>query len=258
MDLEKYIKDRHYEFWYDIYNIEKKEVRSLKEYIDYLENNLRNYKISENTGAWVEDLLVRKHLDYLEEAFSNIILGNYNAFGSMTRIIIENYVCYCILKKYRKLDIWKDWYLWSNLRTIKQFKDKPNYHEVENLYKALCHEFNVDENYITNTSNYGWIERITKKKKNSFKSICALIDESIYYDFKELSSYSHNDNLLVKTNPILMERLAGFIYQLFIYSDKFIYAYDFHITKRREYNDLCVSLLENLDNCINYREYDGE
>ena len=257
MDLESYLKDRYYEFWYDIYNIEKKEVRALKNYIDYLEKNLRKYKISESTGEWVEDLFVRKHLDYLEEAFSNLILGNYNAFGSIVRIMIENYACYSIIKKYRKIEIWKDWYLWSTLKTIKGYEDKPNYGEAEKLFKELCKKFQVEDSSVSNTSNYGWVERITKNKRNSFKSICTLVDETIYEDFKELSSYSHNTNLYIKFNPILMERLAGFIYQLFTYSDKFVYAHNFHITKRKEYNNLCVDLLENLDTCINYREFES-
>lgn len=43
-EIEKLLIDRYKEFWYDIYNIEKEEVKKLKEYVDYVEKELREYR----------------------------------------------------------------------------------------------------------------------------------------------------------------------------------------------------------------------
>ena len=42
-ELEELLLDQHREFWYDIYNVEKKEIICLKEYIDYIDKDLRCY-----------------------------------------------------------------------------------------------------------------------------------------------------------------------------------------------------------------------
>lgn len=255
MDFNEYLNDRYFEFWGDIYNIEKDEVRALKKYIDYVEKELKIFKKTNGTKAWVLNLFERKQIDYLHEAFSNLLLGNYNSLGSMTRIIIENYVNYAIIKKNN--NIWKDWYLWSTLKSISRYRHKKNFQEALKLYHELCKYYKVSTDYISDTSNYAWLKRITKKDKNSFSTACNLVDRSAYSDFEDLSSFSHNNDLVTKTTPILMERLAGFIYYLLIYTDKFLSIYDKRITNKRSYNNLYMSLLSSLDECVNFKEFDS-
>lgn len=256
MDFEKYLMERHFEFWSDIYHVEKEEVRALKKYIDYVEKELKLFKKTDGTEEWVLNLFERKQMDYLHEAFSNLLLGNYNALGSMTRVLIENYINYAIIKKYHDIEIWKDWYLWSTLKSISRYKHKKNFSDALKLYHELCEIYGVQKDFVADTSGYAWLKRITKKEKNSFATVCNLVDRGAYSDFEELSGFSHNNDLITKFTPILMERLAGFIYHILIYTDKFLTVYDKKITNKKEYNKLYLTLLNHIDKCVNFKEFD--
>ena len=101
---------------------------------------------------------MNKHLDYLKEAFLSIIIGNYNSFAACVRTIIENYIGFMLIKKYRNKNVWKDWCLWSFFKTIKALKSVSNREAInkfKNSFKELCNEMKIDKNSISNMEFYG-------------------------------------------------------------------------------------------------------
>ena len=101
-EIKEMILEKYNDFWYDIYTIEKDEMKKLKHYIDYVEKNLRTYKLIQHSYDGISYLFINKHLNYLKEAFTSILLKNYNAFSCVMRIIIENNVSFFLIKKYKK------------------------------------------------------------------------------------------------------------------------------------------------------------
>ena len=89
---KEYIVDKFEDFWTDIYNIEKEEVKTFYDYFVYSKEKMRGFVNFNYTYENVEQLLINKHFDYLNEMYSNILIGNYNSVATMLRIIIENYV----------------------------------------------------------------------------------------------------------------------------------------------------------------------
>lgn len=256
-DLEEYLKERHYEFWFDIYNIEKNEIRQLREYLDYIKESIKVPSPTTSVRENIENLFLRKQLDYVEEAFSSLLLGNSNAFCSLARIMIENYVSFTLIKKYRHKKLWLDWFLWSNFREINKLKDSKNYSKALKIYESICADYELPSNHIKNHFNYGWLEHITSKC--NFKSACYLLNDEkettkAYKDFEYLSSYVHNSDFYAKNSWTDMHTLIRFIEIIYYYTDKFIYRYNYHLTTRRIYNMLSINLYESLDKVLNYHE----
>ena len=71
--MKKIIIERYEDFWYDIYNIEKEEVKCLKEYIEYTKQELRNYNPYSFDYNSILNFLLNKHFDYLDEAFTSLL-----------------------------------------------------------------------------------------------------------------------------------------------------------------------------------------
>lgn len=256
-ELEDLLLYHHRDFWYDIYNVEKKEVRALKNYIDYVEKELREYRGVDANYKSVSCLFMNKHLDYLREALLSLSLGNYNSFAVCARIMIENYVGFELLKKYRKRNVWKDWYLWSYYKAVKTLESNAKKEIVDKVKKAyveLCEVLGVDSDYITDTNSYGWLKRVEPLKKYNFNYACRLIDSNLYDDFVFYSSYVHNNDMVSKTNWVHMGLLTKFIHFIYEITDRMITSYKYHFIRRSEYHYLCIKLLETLDECNNYNE----
>lgn len=251
-DIETGLKEKYKEFWYDIYNIEKKEVRNLKAYIDYVEKTLRNYMSSDIDYSGIKNLFIQKQLDYLDEAFSSMLLGNYNALSCMIRIMIENYVSLELIKKYRKEQVWKDWYLHGHYKLYKSMDREPYYTKLKDCYNSLCDILNVSHDYINDRNSYGWLRRVVKLKSYNFKNACVLVNPRIYKDYENLSSQIHNNTFPTKRSIFLMEQLAHFIHQIYFYTDKTIAAFDRRYFRRPQYNVLARQLLESIYSCLNY------
>lgn len=253
-ELKNMILERYTDFWYDIYNIEKEEVKRLKKYIDYVEKELRHFKAISCNYDSIVSLFINKHLDYVQEAFTSLLLKNYNAFSCVMRIMIENYVSFIMIKKYKNKEIWKDWYLWSFYKQIDKVNLEPYHTKVKENYEKMCDNLNVPSDYIKNAQSYGWLKRVLKLKNYSFKNVCDLVDKSIYDDFSYLSGNIHNTDMYTKTNWIDMNLLTKFLFILYSYTEKMVKAYNHNIIKRKEYNDLSIYLLESLSDCSEYKE----
>lgn len=254
--MKEKIIERYEDFWYDIYNIEKEEVKCLKEYIEYTKHELRNYNPYLFDYNSILNFLLNKHFDYLDEAFTSLLIKNYNAYACLLRIIIENYATISLIKKNKSKEIWKDWYYWSFYKKINQIKEEPYKSKLFREYQKICDLNNIPIDYITSTGNYSWIKRINNKGyKENFYSVCLLIsDKSIYEDFSYLSEFIHNNNYLSKTNWVDMSQLSKLIFMLYDYSERVIKLIYPHFIRRKKYNNLTIKLLESLDICINYQE----
>ncbi|MBE6159591.1 MAG: hypothetical protein E7157_00900 [Lactobacillales bacterium] len=253
-ELKEMLLDRYTDFWYDIYNIEKEELKRLKKYIDYTEKELRHFNSLSYDYDSIASLFMNKHLDYMQEAYTSLLLKNYNAFSCVMRIIIENYVSFTLIKKYKKKEIHKDWYLWSFNKLVNIVDTEPYHTKVKKGYEKICGLLNVSSDYINNKQSYGWLNRVVKLKNYSFKNACEIVDKEIYKDFSYLSGYIHNTDFYAKTNWIDMTTLTKFIFILYSYSEKMIKTYNHYIIRRKEYNELTIFLLESLNNCCEYKE----
>lgn len=253
-EIKEYLLDRYKDFWYDIYYIEKQEIKWLKTYIDYISNVLKEFKPLNCSYESISALFIKKHLDYLQEAFSSIILKNYNAFSGIMRIMIENYISFYLIKKYKKEELYMDWYLWSYYILIYKMQDEPFHSKIKKNYEDLCKYLGVTADYIDNRQAYGWLKRVCKLKNYSFKNVCDLVDSNIYKDFSYLSMKVHNTDMNAKTDWIDMTLLTKFIFIIYQYSEKIIKEYKPSIIRRSKYNAIATKLLESLDNCCNFKE----
>ncbi len=253
-EQERLLHDRYMEFWTDIYNIEKDEVKNLKEYIDYVESTLRTYNMNSLSYERVKDLLMMKHLDYASEALSCMLQGNYNSLSCMIRIIIENYITFYLIKKYKSKDLWKYWYVYGSYKVYKTMDHEPFRSMMKQKYLEMCELLGVKETDLFDMQSYSWLRKVKDLKRYNFKQVCNLVDESLYKDFNYLSERVHNNNMLFKTFSVDMKVLSKFIYTIYDLTDKTIRLYDHRYLKRHKYNNLCIKLLESLDKCINYKE----
>lgn len=235
----------------------RNEVKKLKVYIDYVTDNLRDYNhpLSFSYDG-ISYFFIKKHLDYLQEAFSSILLKNFNAFSVLMRIIIENYVSYELIKIYKNEELYKDWYLWSYFIQIKKFDSDESKDILTKGYHDLCNSYNIPYNYIKNTQAYGWLERAVKLPRYTFKNVCELVDGEIYRDYSYFSGIIHNADIYTKTNWIDMTLLTKFLVLIVDYTDKIIKAYKPNILRRKEYKFIKNDFYAACEVCLNYTEFD--
>ena len=253
-ELENLLYTEFEEFWYNIYNIEKEEIKALKKYIDYIEQTKREYCMITSDYNGIKNLFLKKHLDYLQKALSCILIEDYNGLACKLRIMIENYVCFYIIKKYKQKEIWKYWYLHGAYKAMKKIGNEPYHSRIKKGYEGLCDFLNISCDCFDDQRPYSWIKNAVKLKNYNFKDVCKLIDIKIYNDFEALSECLHDNNYLSKTRIVWMENLTYLIYILYEYTDKMLMEIDKRYVKRNKYCELKLELLNILNNCINYKE----
>lgn len=253
-EVKEVLNERLEEFWYDIYNIEKDEVRKLKDYIDYVESTLRSYDIIDLGYERIRDLFMMKHLDYLHEALSCMLLGNYNSLSCMIRIIIENYISFFLVKKYKSKDLWKYWYAYGSYKATRIIGNEPLHSKTIEKHKELCDILDIKDSDIFDMQSYSWLKKVVTLKRYNFKQACNLVEPGLYKDFNYLSERVHNNNMIFKTFSVDMKILTKFIYTLYDLTEKTIRLYDHRYLRRFEYKKLSMDLLESLDTCINFKE----
>lgn len=124
-DMEKILYDRYLDFWAYIYDIEKEEIKSLIKYTKYINDTLTFPYSANGSYNEIKEILMKKHLDYLDEAISNILQGNYNSLSCTIRIIIENYITFYLINKYKKYDLWKYWYVYGAYKVFRIIDHEP-------------------------------------------------------------------------------------------------------------------------------------
>lgn len=252
--VEKLLHERYIEFWGDIYNIEKEEIYRLKDYIDYVESTLRNYSMMDLSYERIKDLFMMKHLDYVEEALSCMLQGNYSSLSCMIRILIENYITFFLIKKYKTKELWKYWYVYGSYKATRIMGDEPFHSKAIKNYNDMCEILNIEDNNIFDNQSYSWLRKVVKLKRYNFKQVCNLVDLDLYKDFNYLSERVHSNNMLFKTFGVDMRVLSKFIFTIYDLTDKTIRLYDHRYLRRIQYNVLCTRLLESLQDCIDFKE----
>ena len=252
-EIKNLVLERHLDFWSDIYDIEKKEIKLLNDYIVYVDKNLRDYFSFNTNYKNVAIFFMNKHLDYLKEAYTSLLLKNYNAFACVMRIMIENYVSLYMIKKYKDKNIVQNWYLWSIQKMLKKVESDDIYRKIKENYDLICVNLNANDIRF-NMQAYGLLQNVVKLKNYSFKTISSLIDIEIYHDYSDLSGYIHNTDMYYKTNWIDMTLLSHFIFLTFSFTDKMIRIYNPYIIRKKDYRSLVKNLMSSLNSCIKYRE----
>ena len=252
--LEEFLKNKYYDFWYEIENIEKKEIVSYYEYQEYVCCELKKFPLSISSYDDTKKYFMNKHIDYLKEAFSSLLLGNYNAYSCLMRIIIENYVSIELIKKYQKKELWKYWYLFSYQKALRSLDDSEK-EKIQDSFINLCKKYDVDIHDLSIKNDYGWLKRIGKLEKYNFFEVCKLVNQDIYQDYEHFSQSIHNNNYFSKMNLVDMKLLTKYIFLLYDYTDKMIHSIYPSFIRRKDYYYFSISLLDYLNQCSN--EYDA-
>lgn len=259
MEKISFLKQRFNDFWYPLYDFEQDEINCLNNYLNYVIKNLKIKSAQENDYKInLLNFLMQKHISYVNEAYSSLLLGNFNACASLLRIMMENYVTFIILKKYEKEEIWKDFLFWSFYKKIEQLKKNGldvSHSDYENLEKMLG-KLRAELSYFSNINvkNYGWLEHLIDNKSATFQQACKLANVDIYHDFTDLSSYIHSNDFITKMNWLDMTTLTKFIFLIYTYMDKMIIEYDRKFIKRKKY----CSLEESLFHVIEFANHFSE
>ena len=163
--MKKYIESRFYEFWYDIYDIEKDQFRAFSEFIEYIESNYKyNYKTDINY-IYVKNNFMKKFIDHLHESFSSLLLGNYRSFSGSMRMMIESYVCFYLIKTYNNKELWKDWYIYSIKKQLNKFPEKSNKNILKDYLDTCSKKFKRNHEIYDMRNNYCWIKRVIPNLK---------------------------------------------------------------------------------------------
>lgn len=253
-EVKQLLHDRYIDFWTDIYNIEQDEVKCLKRYVDYVENTLRDYDMTSMSYDKMKSFFMMKQLDYVQEALSCMLQGNYNSLSCMIRIMIENYITFYLIKKYKSKDLWKYWYVYGSYKAYRTIGHEPLRSMMKQKYLEMCEIIDIQDTDIFDMQSYSWLKKVVFLKKYNFKQACNLVDENLYKDFNYLSERVHNNNMIFKTFGVDMKVLSKFIYTIYDLTDRTIRLYDHRYVRRITYNNLSVRLLESLDVCLNYKE----
>ena len=253
-DMEKILYDRYLDFWAYIYDIEKEEIKSLIKYTKYINDTLTFPYSANGYYNEIKEILMKKHLDYLDEAISNILQGNYNSLSCTIRIIIENYITFYLINKYKKYDLWKYWYVYGAYKVFRIIDHEPGRSIAKKAYLDMCESFEINDVNIFDMQSYSWLKKVKKLKNYNFKQACNLVDSNLYKDFNYLSERIHNNNVIFKTFSVDMKVFSKYIYTLYDITDKTIRLYDHRYLRRYKYKSLCQELLESLDTCLNYNE----
>ncbi len=163
--------------------------------IQKLEGNFDTYEGSCN--LWIQNIV-----NYAKEAYNNAQIGNFVSFAIMQRCIIENYVCACFIKRFKKERLWEKWFISSMASTSDMVQKFTRDTQIQIKAQSEVNEF-LDKISITKNwdmkASYGWTSEILKKKNPSFYDFCKFIDPSIYRDYRLLSDFSHGVNAINKT-----------------------------------------------------------
>ena len=148
--------------------------------------------------------LYEKYLSYSQQAFDNLVLGNYKLYRAGLRILVENYI---VIHGIISGDdsVWERYLIQSTLDVINlvpQDEREDNYkesiHYMKQAIDNLKKEFNLLDRKIEERKfNYDWLS--TKDKKiTSFKQACDQLEPSVYKDFCLLSNFSHSNSISYK------------------------------------------------------------
>ena len=255
-EVENYITSRFNNVWDKLEEVEKKEFHCFGKYIKFIKENCNDYSNNEDQYVYYKNFFMRKFIGYLDEAYSSLLLEIYNAFSGAMSVIIENYVCFYLIKKYRDDELYNDWYVFSLKKELFTLKDNTaKYNEFKKLYELECKTLNIDDSLYDINDSYSWLSRVVKPNAETntydFKYVSSLLNSHIYNDYNEISGNIHSVDYLSKNRLTLMEKTYRYLIMLFNYTNAMIKEYDINIFDNKEYVKLKEDLLNKLKNCFN-------
>ncbi len=244
------LKEKFNKFWLTIYPIEKEEIKAFYKYIEYLKEKMVKITITKSEFKKIQNLFLRKHFDYLDELYSNILVGNYNSVACLLRIIVENYCSFYFIKKFQKQKIYNDWILWSTFKLKQLFNETPYQTKMAEVYKELQKQYKITSDF--SSQSFAWLKRVLNLNNYSFKNVSKIISPNIYKDFSNLSNYIHNDDFITKTFSFFSQNeLTRFIYIACNYTNEIIKIYDKRYLRNKNYIKLYTAALKAIDKNIN-------
>lgn len=225
IDKESLIGDDYravilYEYKYDLSLIKK---------LIEIADNAISVEIPSNTWSY-EGMcysFAKSIVSYAKMAYDNMILGHFDATNMIVRTIIENNVCFDIIKNYEDEELWKYYlvqsYKNSIIRSGKEI-DNDERRFLEKLYKDYDIKQDFTEKSKKNNSkrpyayidrDYGWTYKVNQNF--TFSGLCELVDKSDYYGFKLMSMYSHGTAIYLKISGcVSMDHIMSMISSIYI------------------------------------------
>lgn len=262
MDLDDLFCDEYnslclHEYVHEIHLL--KELIIISEY--YVTENVEN-----NIGSFkgVCSLFAKSIVQYAKSAYDNFLIGHFDVAYSICRIIVENNVCLKAIVKYKSEELWK-YYLIHSYHHTWRFKRNSDYSNLlKDIFHELCKTYEIDSIFLNKREvdgkqyrpyieePYGWSYKVNKKF--TFSSLCNLVDEEVYMDFKLTSEFSHGTSTIDKViSGNYSERIMNIISLLYIELRKMLlllYSYkldeDYFVIDD-EFTDIFDNYLNNKD-----------
>ena len=181
-------------------------------------------------------LFARSIVAYAKMAYDNMILGHFEAVNMILRTIIENNVCFDIIQRYEKEELWKYYLVQSFRDTLMSYRkelDEKTNRYLNSIYSAYGIEKEFTETARKNDAikpyayidkNYGWTYKINKNF--TFSGLCRLIDRKQYKEFKIMSTYSHGTSIYHKINrSVSEEQIMSMISSIYMELNHLVMSY---------------------------------
>ncbi len=204
----------------------RRELQLIKKLINISERAISEQPV-ENTWSYegVCHSFAKTILDYSKMAFDNVILGHFHAANMINRSVLENLVCLKVIMDYKDLELWKYYWVHSYYNTIHKFDKTPRQDQLDML-EYMYKDLNISEDFYRRCDvgkndrktlsyierPYGWIYKISGKRRFSFAGLCDLIEDNAEYDgFGLMSEYSHGTSFYTKLQSSISVHNVMFI-----------------------------------------------
>lgn len=193
-------------------------------------------------------LFITSIIEYSKEAYNSIINGNFYALATLDRVIIENYVCLSLIKKYKDEELWKYWQLYSFQSQLRKLEDKTKQGMVNALLVNYSKDLGIEESVLNNKKfrkSNGWVESVCNP---TMFDMCNQISDKIYADYKYLCDYSHGTSIMLKIITFsFYERFENLVNIFFIYVSRIFNEFDI-LQSNEEYQIVCNKIYKNFAN----------
>ncbi len=231
---------------FEVLDDHKKLISRMYEFIQAIEEDISKGEfINYYTYEGSYQLIMESIVQYVKEAFNNILDGNFYTLGAINRVIVENHIYLYLIKKYKEERIWAYWIVHSLLKQAK----KCNYSNMD-LFYEMCEELELDINIINSeefqkTYSNEWALPITRK--TTISNLSKLVSNKLYRDYQDLCDYAHGTSIFLKIHQFTFyETFEYHVKILFIYLDKSYLVYsdgevsEKYVEIKNEINDMFI------------------
>ena len=154
---------------------------------------------------------IRNLYGYGKEAFNNLLVGNMYSYATINRTLIENYIYFLYIHKYREEELWKDWYIYSQITIMQSYQlaDREQLQNMlENMLEDMIRDMGEDpDRYLKDRRirDNAWLVKVFPGKKVSdinMYVLCSHIHKpDLYKEYQVLCNFTHGQNFYIKSNP---------------------------------------------------------